>query len=148
MTALVSPPFHLRRAVRADASELARLLAPLGFPLTRERVEAVWDAWEAEGNLALVAPGETGLLGAITLHRMVVLHRDRPVGRITALAVDPVVRGRGLGRALVQAAAEELARAGCSLLEVTSHRRHEGAHAFYRHVGFEETSRRFALRLE
>lgn len=44
------------------------------------------------------------LLGAITLHRMVVLHRAKPVGRITSLVVDPAARGRGLGRALVLAA--------------------------------------------
>ncbi len=97
-----------------------------------------------KGNFALVVQGETSLLGAITLHRTVVLHRPKPVGRITSLVVDPSVRGQGLGRALVLAAEEAVVQAGCGLLEVTSHQRRTDAHSFYRHLAYEQTSFRFA----
>jgi ribosomal protein S18 acetylase RimI-like enzyme len=142
--------FVIRRARAEDAAELARLLSPLGYPLTEADVAAVWDAWEAEGNLALVAgPGDAGaaLLGAITLHSMTVLHRPRPVGRITSLIVDAAARGEGLGRALMAAAEEALARRGCAIVEVTSHVRRSDAHTFYRHFGYERTSHRFAREL-
>ena len=134
----------IRVATVDDAAELARLLTPLGYPTTAEAVAATWETWTAEGNSALVVQGEDSLLGMITLHRMVVLHRPRPVGRITSLSVDPSVRGQGLGRALVRAAEEALARAGCGLVEVTSHARRVDAHAFYRRLGYEQTSFRFA----
>jgi GNAT superfamily N-acetyltransferase len=94
--------------------------------------------------LALVLQGEHSLLGVITLHRMVVLHRPKPVGRITSLVVDPSERGQGFGRALVIAAESTLIQAGCGLIEVTSHARRTDAHEFYRHIGYEQTSLRFA----
>jgi len=138
----------IRRATLEDAAELARLLALLGYPRSAEDVCATWEAWERQGNVALVVQGDGRLLGALTLHQMIVLHRERPVGRISSLVVDPQVRGRGLGRALVRAAEEALARAGCGLVEVTSHVRRAQAHAFYRHLGYEETSLRFAKGLQ
>jgi GNAT superfamily N-acetyltransferase len=73
-----------------------------------------------------------------------VLHRPKPVGRITALVVDAPVRGQGIGRALVAAAEEALARAGCGLLEITSHERLVDAHAFYERLGYQRTSVRLA----
>ncbi len=94
--------------------------------------------------MALVVQGEDSLLGTITLHRMFVLHRPKPVGRITSLIVDSAVRGRGLGRALVEAAEDALLQAGCGLLEVTSHARRTEAHEFWRHLAYEQTSYRFA----
>jgi ribosomal protein S18 acetylase RimI-like enzyme len=141
---MTDPVPAIRLATKDDAAELGRLLSPLGYPITEDDVTAVWEAWEREGNFALVVPGERSLLGAITLHRMVVLHRPRPVGRITSLAVDPSARGRGLGRALVRAAEEALAEAGCGLVEVTSHRRRTDAHTFYAYLSYERTSFRFA----
>lgn len=134
----------IRRAAESDAAELARLLSPLGYPLTAGDIEAVWRAWSAEGNFALVIEGEGSLLGTITLHSMVVLHRPRSDGRITSLVVDPSARGKGLGRALMLAAEEALIEGGCGLVEVTSHSRRTEAHDFYRYLGLEETSSRFA----
>ena len=84
------------------------------------------------------------LRGVITLHAMVVLHRAQPVGRVTSLIVDPRARGQGLGRALMQAAEQAVKEAGCGLLEVTSHKRRSEAHSFYQHLGYQQTSYRFA----
>jgi GNAT superfamily N-acetyltransferase len=155
----------IRRALVGDAAELARLLSPLGYPLTEDDVTGIWEAWETEGNFALVAeapePGATApsrgpdrvkvpaaLVGAITLHSMRVLHRPKPVGRITSLIVDERARGSGLGRALMAAAERALIERGCGLVEVTSHVRRTEAHTFYRHLGYERTSHRFARDLE
>ena len=141
------PGPSIRRAVPTDAAELARLLSLLGYPLTAGGVAESWATWTAEGDFALVGQGNDSLLGAITLHHMVVLHRPKPVGRITSLIVDPSARGLGLGRALMLAAEDALVRIGCGLIEVTSHRRFAEEHDFYRHMALEQTSLRFARTL-
>jgi GNAT superfamily N-acetyltransferase len=143
----MSGPPPIRKAARADAAELARLISLLGYPFGEEEMNARWAGWEAEGNFALVAEGPSSLLGAITLHRMHVLHRPKGVGRITSLIVDPQARGRGIGRALILAAEAAAPRWGCGLLEVTSHTRFAEGHRFYEHLGYERTSFRFAKRL-
>jgi AcrR family transcriptional regulator/GNAT superfamily N-acetyltransferase len=136
-------PTAIRAATLEDAAELGRLISLLGYPLSEDEVIARWRPWEAEGNIALVAEGPSSLLGAVTLHSMLVLHRPMAVRRITSLVVDPSARGRGIGRALVAAAEAASVQSGCGLIEVTSHRRYAQAHTFYEHVGYERTSFRF-----
>jgi GNAT superfamily N-acetyltransferase len=138
-------PLAIRRATAADAAEVARLFTVLGHPTTAEEAAARWPRFEADGNLAFVAQRDDGTLGGvITIHHMTVLHRPKRVGRITGLVVDVVLRGRGVGKALVAAAEAELKGTGCGLLEVTSNLRRADAHAFYERLGYERTSLRLA----
>jgi hypothetical protein len=88
------PVLAIRPATEHDVPELARLFTALGHPATAEAIAERGRERAAAGNTALVAPRRDGALaGAATLHRMVVLHRPRPVGRITALVVDTPLRG-------------------------------------------------------
>lgn len=137
----------MRLATIDDAGELARLFGELGHPTTGAELIARWPLWSAAGNSAIVvaaAAPSAALLGLATLHRTDVLHRPRPVGRITSLVVDARHRGIGLGRELVTAAENALAAAGCGLVEVTSNLRRTDAHAFYERIGYDRTSLRFA----
>lgn len=144
-----TPDHSLRLATETDAPELARLLTALGHTTTATDVAERWTRWTAAGNGAVVAVlGDGALAGVVTLHQMTVLHRPKPVGRITALIVDTPVRGRGIGRALVGAAERMLSEAGCGLLEITSNVKWTEAHAFYSQLGYGQTSFRFAKALE
>jgi GNAT superfamily N-acetyltransferase len=138
----------IRQATAVDAPEIARLLTMLGHPTAADAVASRWDEWRAGDGWALVACRADGTLaGVAALHRMLVLHRPEPVGRITALIVDTPVRGTGLGRRLVAASEEFLRSTGCGLLEITSNARRVDAHAFYEHLGYERTGIRLAKRL-
>ena len=142
------PQPTIRAGRRDDAGELARLIRVLGYDTTEADIAARWPEWESAETTVLVAPMPDGTLaGLATLHRMAVLHRPRPVGRITALVVDERTRGKGVGRALVLAAETSLREAGCGLLEITSNLRLTEAHSFYEHLEYERTSFRFAKKL-
>jgi GNAT superfamily N-acetyltransferase len=121
----------------------------MGHSTTPGHVSSRWPQFDSEGNSALVAVGSDDvILGVATLHKMTVLYRATPVGRITLLIVDEPSRGQGIGRALVDAAEEVFARSGCGLMEITSNQRLTAAHAFYQRLGFKQTSFRFAKELE
>ena len=156
-----APRVAVRVAEPADVGEMRRLFAALGYDIETDTLAARFHAFVGGGEVALVAvgiasphpPNEAAtpgakLLGLATLHATPVLHRAGPVGRVTALVVDPDVRGRGIGRALMTAAERWASARGCVLLEVTSNRKRTDAHAFYERLGYEATSFRFARTLE
>lgn len=61
----------------------------------------------------------------------------RPRAQVESVHVAPALRGHGLG-ARMMAHAEALARArGCALMQLTSNRARERAHAFYMRLGYE-----------
>lgn len=138
----------IRQASQVDAMDLADLLSLLGHVTSAEQIFEMWPAWSLEGNSALIATRrKSQVVGLATLHRMRVLHRPRPVGRITALVVVETCRGQGIGRSLVEAAEAIFRTEGCGLIEVTSNLRLIEAHQFYEHLGFARTSTRFAKNL-
>lgn len=130
----------VRDACDADLAAIAALVAELGYPIgiddARERLARVRGA----GDRALVAESAAGVVGVATLHVKHVLHRASPVGVLTALVVDERARGSGIGASLVEAAEREFAALGCGVVEVSSNRARERAHAFYARHGYAATS--------
>src|SRR5688572_9250110 len=116
---MVEPEAAIRSATAGDAPAVAELLAELGYPADPAAVAARLERLAATGSDAVyVAEANGRLLGLASLHITTLLHRDEPVGRITALVVRTDARGRGLGRALVEHAARAAAAAGCGQLEL------------------------------
>lgn len=134
----------IRPARPSDAAALCALLAELGFPADETTTAQRLRALERAGETVLIAVVDDIPSGFASVHATPVLHRPTAVGRITALLVTSRMRGRGVGRALVEAAEEWSRQRGCALMEVTSNFRLTQAHEFYHHLGFETTSVRFA----
>jgi GNAT superfamily N-acetyltransferase len=132
--------FQIRPASSDDAPSLSALFGELGFPSSpgeiRQRLESI-------GSPVLVAVRDGAVVGTATTNVMRVVHRPRPVGRLSALIVAERQRGNGIGRALVRAVEELLKAEGCGLIEITSNLKREDAHAFYKRLGYETTSYRF-----
>ncbi len=142
------PELIVRRATADDASNVAHLFATLGYPIQPDDVPASLARLEVITDAVLLAMDDTDKpLGLIALHVFPIVHLARPLALITGLVVSPDVRGRGVGRALVQAAREWAMERDCERLMVTSAEHRADAHAFYPAVGMPCTGRRFAITL-
>lgn len=139
----------VRDAADGDSAAIAQLLGQLGYPALAERVPGRLRRMRAEpGQRVLVAVEGDRLVGLATVIVRHVIVDDAPFARLAALVVADDRRGRGFGRALVDAAEEYARDRGCSAIEVTSGDHRPDAHEFYRALGFEERPRRFVKRLD
>ena len=137
----------IREAGAADAPQLVELIRSLGHDVDAGGIAQRLGALQISGIPQLVAVERDRVVGLCGLHEMTAIHRSQPVGRITILVVHEERRGRGIGRSLVATAEAHLRRRGCGLVEITSNERLTDAHAFYEHLGYQRTSKRFARQL-
>jgi predicted N-acetyltransferase YhbS len=138
---------EIREARLEDAEAIVRMIADLGHSMTTDLVRERIETLPQSGFPQLVATDGDRVIGLCGLHRMTVIYRSKPVGRITILEVAEEYRGQGIGRELVEEAEKLLRLAGCGMLELTSNERLTEAHDFYRRLGFDHTSKRFAKQL-
>jgi GNAT superfamily N-acetyltransferase len=141
------PKPKIREAKPKDAEELVALIKLLDHKVDAKGVRKRINALTKEKLAPLIATLDKTVVGLVGIHRMMTIHRDQPVGRITILAVAEKARKQGIARMLVESAELQLKKLGCGLVEVTSNDRLAPAHAFYRHMGYERTSIRFFKKL-
>jgi ribosomal protein S18 acetylase RimI-like enzyme len=84
----------------------------------------------------LVADVDGAVAGYVKLGRALPLHSNRHVLEVKGLAVDPAHQGRGVGRALLEAAASEAAARGARRLTLRVLGPNAGARALYESCGF------------
>ncbi len=134
----------IRATEPMDAQGIAELLAELNYATSPDAVISRLNDLQQSGAAAFVATSGDHVLGLLTVCRMSVLHRARDDARISTLVVAKSARNTGVGRALVDRANEWAKTKGCGRIEVTSGNARTDAHAFYLHLGFEQTSQRFS----
>ncbi|TPG51897.1 GNAT family N-acetyltransferase [Roseomonas nepalensis] len=121
----------LRAALPADAADLAALLGGEARGMAG-RLEAMA---RDPASAVLVATGWNGaVIGAIALSWHPALTADRPLARVTALAVAAEERRNGIGRLLIKAGAQAARAAGCDRLEAAAGEGEGGA--FLAALGF------------
>jgi GNAT superfamily N-acetyltransferase len=117
------------------------------------RQRATWDRMMATDDLTVyVATVPSGdITGIVTLLVMPNLGYDcHPSAFIEAMVVAEPHRRRGVGRLLVDRALAGAAAASCRKVQLLTHKRHatDGAHDFYRAMGFSAEAEGFRLYLE
>lgn len=138
---------EIRDARSSDASRLVELIHELGHEIDEKSVRKNLKTLAKSGESPLVATVGKQVVGLCGVSARTVVHRAAPLGRISVLVVAKEAQGEGIGRMLVETAEAWMRKKGCKLVEVTSNDRRGEAHAFYRHLGYERTSIRFAKTL-
>jgi GNAT superfamily N-acetyltransferase len=135
---------EVRDATVDDVGDIAQLFAQLGYDVSAGEVAVRLAGLAGDPqSRCLVAADGTHLVGAITLYFVPVIHQGGRWCRLTSLVVDEQTRGRGVGQALVAAAEEASAAAGCVRVESTSATRRTDAHAFYERLGYRREALHF-----
>ena len=137
-----------RAATATDAPAIALLLAQLGYDTSAEDVPRRVAGVTGNGGAVFVAVDENDRpLGVAGATSYATLHVDGGVAYITSLVTDADARGRGIGRALVNAIEQWARERGAARLSVTSAEHRADAHEFYPACGFPYTGRRFSKQL-
>src|SRR5256885_7453194 len=139
-------PIRIRRAVAADVPALLELMQRLAefelyaadFAVTTETLMALGFEREPPDFYALVAeaphaPGE--LLGMLVYYLIPFTFRARATLYIKELYVGETVRGRGIGEALMRAAARKAVAHDCTSIKWQVADWNTRARAFYERLG-------------
>jgi GNAT superfamily N-acetyltransferase len=142
----VTPARTFRLATRDDLPHLVRLRAadPLGAerespgePLAEAYLEAFAAIERDPNNELLVAEIDGAVAGVLQLSYLPSLtYRGSWRAQVEGVRVDGAIRGRGIGRALIEEAAGRARARGCRLLQLTTDRRRDDAIRFYEDLGF------------
>jgi [ribosomal protein S18]-alanine N-acetyltransferase len=124
----------LRRAKPADTERIAAI-EQVSFPTPWSRALLVHEIIERD-NVYMVAEMSIGIVGFIGLWHVL------DEGHICTLAVDPELRGRGLGELLVLAALQEAVKLGADVVHLEYRVSNGKAAALYRKLGFERVGLR------
>ncbi len=134
----------IRPFAEADLPAVAALLGELGYPTTldqmRQRIDRIARHPDHATFVAVADGRVVGLTGAYVTPSY---EHDAPTGRLTAVVVSGTVQGLGIGRQLIAAAEDWVRARGAHVMMLNSHNRRDGAHAFYRRLGYAETGKRF-----
>lgn len=146
----------IRSATYGDLGALIALYADDGLGKSREANEidlAYTNAFEAidrDPNHMLVVGDVAGqVVATLQLSFLPGLSRHGAWrAQIEAMRVAGELRGRGLGRQMLDWAVAQTEARGCSLVQLTSDRKRNAAHRFYEDAGFSATHYGFKLLLE
>ncbi|MCX5672775.1 MAG: GNAT family N-acetyltransferase [Planctomycetota bacterium] len=95
------------------------------------------DDVEANSDGVFVYEADGAVVGYITTR----LDAESAIGWIPNIAIDPGHQGRGIGRALMQAALDYLRASGMRYAKIETLEQNQKGQAFYPSVGFQEVAR-------
>ncbi len=144
-------PLTLRQARLEDAARLAELNGQLGYPSRPEQVLARLEILLADPHQGVFVAdlAGAGLVGWLHVYRQALLEADL-TAEIGGLVVEQSHRRMGVGQKLMEAAEAWALQQGCCRVHLRSNVIREGAHAFYRRLGYQidKTQYSFVKRLE
>lgn len=126
-----------RDADPADAEWIAGLLSDEGYPAGGSDIVRRLERFAELGSPVRVAEQDGTALGFVAVHLVPRFEHDDRLARVIAMVVDPGVRSRGVGRALLAEVDRLAAEAGCAFVEVTAGHHREDARRLFEAAGFD-----------
>lgn len=131
-----------------DMEALADLMVQLGYPTRASEMQMRMETILANKNYAtFVAVIDGKVCGMIGTGIRYTYEHNSPSAAILALIVSDKVRGRGVGKALIAAAENDLAQKNIRRVAVYTHFRRTEAHEFYEKVGYTKNGFRLVKEL-
>jgi len=131
------PTIAYRTASAADAERIASMFTDEGYPAGPSDIVDRLTRFADDDSRVVVAESGGEVLGFIALHALPRFEHGDRIVRILALVVDPGVRERGVGHALM-AEAEAFGRdLGAAFIEVTAGHHRPEAQRLYEAVGYD-----------
>ena len=138
----------IRDARKSDTPHIAVLVSELGYPTTEAEMNSRLATIAGDSSLrTLVAQVGTVVVGVAGVGIAPFYERNGVYGQLLALAVAEAYRGKGVGRALVDAAEAWLTEREATTIVVNSGSHRKDAHGFYERAGYELTGIRFVKEL-
>ncbi len=134
-------------AMLAD-DDLGRGREAAGKALSSCYLQAFAELQASPANRVVVAEQGGTVIGCLQLTFIPGLARQGARrGLIEAVRVAASARGGGIGEAMIGHAIALAGEAGCRLVQLTSDKRRDRAHAFYRRLGFQQSHEGFKLEI-
>ena len=146
----------IREALREDVAVIVAMLIDDMLGQGREDADdlapylAAFDAMaKSPNNTLYVACDMSGdIVGTFQLTYIVGLSTKACMrGELEAVRVARHLRGKGIGRQMLQWAIEKARADGCGLLQLTSNKQRTGAKAFYESLGLKNSHEGFKMSL-
>ena len=126
-----------RDAEPSDADWIAGLLSDEGYPAGASDIVRRLERFAEMGSLVRIAERDGERLGFIAVHLVPRFEHDDQLARVIAMVVDPAVRSRGVGRALLAEVDRVAAETGCAFVEVTAGHHRADARRLFEAAGFD-----------
>ncbi|MDD5388377.1 MAG: GNAT family N-acetyltransferase [Gallionellaceae bacterium] len=145
---------RIRAATEADLDAMTQLIGRLfavepDFPFVPAKVRRGLSLLLArDASAALWVAEQSGrVIGMCTAQVVISTAEGGPVAWVEDMVVSSDLRGRGIGRLLLDAVVAWATRRGLSRLQLLADRENEAALDFYQHLGW-QTTRMICLRLQ
>ena len=145
---------RLRKANRKDIDEILNLLYQLQRP--RPRTSSEYTAFRKrisqylgeKDKRIIVSERDSKIVGLVSMVLLPRLNRTKLELYIPELVVSENHRGSGVGKSLIESCISMAKKKKCFRIRLESGNQREGAHLFYKKIGFEQSALSYTMTIE
>ncbi|MFZ7103070.1 MAG: GNAT family N-acetyltransferase [Peptococcaceae bacterium] len=138
----------IREAVLEDVQDVVELALDMGYEITKEGIMPVLKHHIDNPDYYLLIADDAGrVVGMVGFNIKYYLHREKPVLYVGSMVVREALRGKGIGRKLMEKVEEIARRRNSNSIQLNSNKRRKAAHQFYEKLGFSEISLKFEKKI-